>query len=196
MWADPDWYLANNTGVLRYKGIDTLKNPWDLWNYQEIIWDTKPDVVVETGTHHSGSAHYLADLGVEVHTVDLAAPRGPRPHPNITFYVGGSTNLRNLYRIAEACRGKRVMVILDSDHSRSHVLLELDAYSQLVTPGCYMIVEDTPLGRDIQLSDFPDGGPADALDDWLPDHPEFIVDETREHRFPLTEHPGGFLLRQ
>ena len=76
------------------------------------------------------------------------------------------------------------MVILDSDHSQAHVSAELSAYAPLVTPGCYLIVEDTCVnGHPL----YPDHGPGpmEALDAFLPQHPEFEPDPARE-KFMLT----------
>jgi cephalosporin hydroxylase len=98
-----------------------------------------------------------------------------------------------LYLIRTAIVGKRVMVILDSDHHKQTVLDELREYAPMVSPGCYLIVEDTVFGREIH-EDHKDDGPADALDEWLPDHPEFQVDRSRE-LYGVSDHPGGWLLR-
>ena len=85
------------------------------------------------------------------------------------------------------------MVILDSDHTKQHVLDELAAYADLVSPGCYLVVEDTNVnGHPVWPSFGP--GPWEAVHEWLPDHPEFRVDKTRE-RHLLTMHPNGYLLR-
>lgn len=178
-----------------YKGIETLKHPNDLFSIQEIIWDTKPDLVVETGTWKGGSAHFYADLGPDVVTVDLAPARPPPPHPKVTYLRGSSTNPRNLYLVTQACQNKTVMVLLDSAHDKQNVADELNAYANLVTPGCYMVVEDTALGTWLTGTVHDGGdGPADALDEWLPDHPEFTVDVYRE-RFGPTMNPDGYLLR-
>lgn len=175
----PDFTGWPSAGV-RWKGVRVLKQPFDLFVQQEIIWATKPDVIVETGTKYGGSAHFYADLGVEVHSVDVACPKPPPSHFLIDYYNGFSTDLQVLYRIGEAVRDRRVMVVLDSDHSRETVLAELAVYAPLVSPGCYLIVEDTALG-----------GPQEALDEWLPAHPEFQVNTT----VASVEHAGGYLLR-
>jgi len=200
MWAPELRAAALNAGwgeaFGRYKGIEVLKHPNDLFSIQEIIWDTQPDLLVETGTWKGGSAIYYADLGVEVISVDLAPARPPPEWVGVTYLRGSSTNPRNLYLINQACQDKRVMVLLDSAHDKQNVLDELVAYAPLVSEGCYLIVEDTALGRELQDTIHDDGnGPADALEEWLPDHPEFTVDLHRE-RFGPTMNPNGYLLKQ
>lgn len=177
-----------------WKGVRTIKYPCDMWVFQEIIHETRPDVILETGSAHGGSAHFYADLGVEVHSVDVAPPKAPAPHPLVTYYRGFSTDPRILYYMEEAARGRRVMVFLDSNHSKENVLAELDVYARFVTTGCYLIVEDTHLGKTTMLVEYPDGGPGHALDEWLPNHPEFTVDRSRE-KHGITMHSGGFLRR-
>lgn len=169
------------TSGVSWRGIHVLKQPVDLWLQQEIIWNTKPELIVETGSKYGGSANFYADLGVEVHSVDVAPPKTPVPHFLVTYYRGFSSNPTVHFKIVEACRDRRVMVVLDSDHSRETVLTELGLYAPLVTPGCYLIVEDTALG-----------GPAEALAEWLPEHPEFRVDESIT---ASREHAGGYLIR-
>lgn len=166
-----------------WRGIEILKHPNDLWAMQEAIHEAEADVVVETGTFKAGATHFYADFGVEVHSVDTAPPTITPPHPNITYYRGKSTHPRTVYLINQACRNKRVLVDLDSDHSKENVLAELETYAHLVSVGSYLIVEDTALG-----------GPAEALKEWLPDHPEFEPDPSKE-RFGETQHPGGWLKR-
>ena len=161
----------------------------------EIIHETRPDIIVETGTWKGGSAVFYADLGVEVVSVDLAPASATPEYPGVTYLRGYSTSDLNLYRVTQAVQDKRVMVSLDSAHDKANVLAELEAYAPFVSEGCYLIVEDTALGTWLTGTIHDDGdGPADALNEWLPDHPEFVVDEHRE-RFGPTMHPGGWLLR-
>jgi cephalosporin hydroxylase len=89
--------------------------------------------------------------------------------------------------------GRRTMVILDSDHSAAHVSAELDAYRELVSPGCYLIVEDTNVNGHPVFTDH-GPGPMEAIDAFLPSAPEFAIDYSRE-RFMLTLNPRGFLKR-
>lgn len=181
-----------------YLGVRLLKCPTDLWTYQEIIHATRPELIVETGTAYGGSALYLAHLCAatgtgRVVTVDID-PKPDRPaHERITYLSGSSTSTVIVERIRREAEGKRVMVILDSDHRRAHVLEEMQLYSPLVTPGCYLIVEDTNInGHPVLPEHGP--GPVEAVREFLKSAPHFKVDRSRE-KFLLTFNPSGYLLR-
>jgi cephalosporin hydroxylase len=183
----------------RFLGIQTLKYPTDLWAYQEIVSETLPDVIVETGTWHGGSALFLAmvceGLGHgQVVTIDTE-PGEPLPeHPRITYVRGSSTDPAMLTRVRKQTQGAQgVMVILDADHSRAHVLAELAAYSDIVTPGGYLIVEDTNVNGHPVLPDH-GPGPGEAVEEFLRGDHRYVVDRSRE-RLLLTANPGGFLRR-
>jgi cephalosporin hydroxylase len=183
----------------RWLGVQTLKYPTDMWAYQEIMADTFPDVVVETGTWQGGSALFLAGvcdaLGHgRVLSIDTE-PQGPLPeHPRITFITGSSTEAAILERVREETTdAAHVMAILDADHSRDHVSAELAAYADVVTPGCYLVVEDTNVNGHPVLRDH-GPGPAEALAEFLARDARYAVDRSRE-RLLLTSNPGGYLLR-
>ena len=179
------------SGGTLWMGYPCIKSPFDLWTYQEIIYETRPDLIVETGTLAGGSALYLAHmldvLGEgEVITIDIAPYPGLPEHDRITYYNGDSVSPKMMEKVGRRAKDKRVMVILDSDHSYKHVIAELRAYNSLVSPGCYLIVEDTwgPLGF----------GAAKAVEEFLSRPTPFEVDRSRE-RHLMTFHPGGFLKR-
>ena len=174
-------------------GTLVQKCPLDLWIYQEILHETRPDLIIETGTHAGGSALFMASIcdrlgHGRVVTVDLR-PQIDRPeHPRITYLAGNSVDPTVVEQLRELARtARRVMVVLDSDHSRDHVLAELQAYAPLVTEGCYLIVEDTNLVG-------PAPGAREALRDFLQDNTDFVTDPDRE-KFYLTFNPGGYLRR-
>ena len=184
---------------LHWLGFHTLKCPMDLWIYQEILVETAPDVIIETGTRYGGSAAYLASLCElrgrgRVVTIDIKQLSGQPQHPRIEYILGSSASPAVLAQVRRHIEpGARVMVILDSDHRRDHVLAELEAYHALVSPGCYLIVEDTNVnGHPVWPDHGP--GPMEAIEQFLPRHPEFRVDVSRE-RFLVTMNPSGFLLR-
>jgi cephalosporin hydroxylase len=176
-------------------GVQTLKGPLDLWVYQEILHRTRPDLIVETGTWSGGSALYLATIcdllgGGEVVSIDVAERERPE-HPRITYLTGSSVDPE----IIETVRGRaagRTMVLLDSDHSEDHVLAELRAYADLVTPGCYLIVEDTAAD---QLSERFGPGPHAAVEEFLASDERFERDPDCE-KFFFTFQPGGWLRRR
>jgi len=177
-------------------GVTTIKCPLDMWVYQEIIHEMKPDVIVECGTAYGGSALFLAcicDLvgRGEVLTVDVEAKADRPSHPRVRYILGSSTAAEVVAQVRDATRGREVvMVILDSDHSRDHVLAELRLYGELVTPGSYLIVEDTNLGHAVR-SDF-GPGPMGAVTEFLGERDVFVAEKARE-KFLLTFNPGGYL---
>lgn len=189
------YYAAGIQFGTYWRGTKIVKAPTDMWTYHQIITDCRPDVIVETGTAWGGSALFFADMFElfghgEVITVDIAR-MGTAQHDRIRYIDGDSVTA--VGRVADIVGGRKCMVILDSNHSRSHVAAELEAYSPLVSSGQYLVVEDTNLGW---LADetYTGNGPKEALDDWLPTHPEFVVDPHCE-RFGLTMNPGGWLRR-
>ncbi len=161
-----------------WMGHQVLKCPLDLWQYQEILHDLRPDLIVETGTAFGGSALFLAHaldlLGTgRVITIDLE-PRSGRPeHERITYVAGSSIDPQVTQSIADAAAtAKTVMVILDSDHRRDHVLAELRTLGPLVTPGSFLIVEDTNLnGHPVEPHYGP--GPMEAVNTFLSERGDF-----------------------
>ena len=170
-----------------------------MWAYQEIVVETRPDFIFESGTRFGGTSLFLAsvldllDGPGRVLTLDID-PTPTRPlHPRIDYLIGSSVDPAIVERIHRAAAGHRVMVILDSDHTKEHVLAELAAYHDLVTPGCYLIVEDTNVNGRPVLPDF-GPGPGDAVDAFLATTDEFVADLDRE-RFLISLNPGGYLRR-
>lgn len=180
-------------------GVPVLKCPLDLWIYQEILDEVRPDLIVETGTAAGGSALYLASLcdvlgRGRVITVDVADRPGRPAHPRLTYLAGSSVAPETLAAVrARIGAGERVLAILDSDHRFAHVLAELRAYGPLVSPGSYLIVEDSNLnGRPVRPGHGP--GPAEAIEAFLGETADFVVDRDRE-KFLLSFNPGGYLRR-
>jgi cephalosporin hydroxylase len=179
-------------------GVQALKNPLDLWVYQEIVADTRPELIVETGTWRGGSALYLASicdlLGVgEIVSIDVAPMREDYPqHPRITYIAGrSSTDPEVVEELRTRAGGRPTFVILDSDHSQAHVEAELDAYAPLVPIGCYIVAEDSNIGK-IRTDLMP--GPLQAVETFLAKTDEFEIDRERE-KFLLTFNPSGYLRR-
>lgn len=180
--------------------VPLVKTAADMLVFQQIIAETRPELIVETGVYVGGSALMFASmqelLGIDGRViavdVDLSAVNERvREHPRIELIEASSTDPEIVDRIATEARGKRVMVDLDSDHRAHHVLAELRAYSPLVSPGCYLVVEDGFLGgRPVRPDAVP--GPSEALDAWLAEDPPFEPDRWRE-RFLITQNPRGYL---
>jgi cephalosporin hydroxylase len=198
-WRRREQTLVPNTWL----GIPCWQNPLDVWIIQEIIAETRPEVIVETGTFAGGGATLWASLlsmfgEGRVITVDIREElhAGAVDHPlardRVTFVTGSSTDRETFTKVALRCMGARTMVILDSDHRADHVFAELDLWSPLVTRDNYTVVQD---GIVTYLDDDMGPGPLEALGRWLPDHPVFEVDETREPMM-FTLCPSGFLRRR
>lgn len=180
-------------------GTPIEKLPMDLMVYQELLWDTKPDVLLEMGTAGGGSARYFASIfdlmgRGRVITVDIKLEPGRPAHPRITYLLGSSTSPDIVRQIEDLVKpGEKVMVVLDSDHRAPHVLRELQIYSRMVTPGQYLVVEDTNINGHPVLPKF-GPGPAEAAAEFLAGNQNFTVDRSRE-KFLVTFFPGGWLKR-
>lgn len=184
---------------IRWMGVGIEKCPFDLWMYQEILHETQPDLVVECGTRHGGSALFLANMcdllkAGRVVTIDVQAPAAPPRHPRIEYVKGSSTDPAVVAKVrAAAERLKTVLVVLDSDHSKAHVLAEMRAYAPIVTKGSYLIVEDGNVnGHPVLAAHGP--GPQEALREFLSECKDFEQDRSRE-RLYMTFNPGGYLRR-
>jgi cephalosporin hydroxylase len=198
------YYDAELTGgtwrATSWLGVPTQKCPLDLWVYQEILHEVRPDVIVESGTARGGSALFLAGVcdalgGGRVLTIDRDELPGRPAHPRIQYLRGDSVAPDVVAAVrAAVAAGERVMVILDSDHRREHVRAELAAYAGLVTPGSYCVVEDTNLNGHPVRPDF-GPGPMEAVHEFLAAHPEFAADRGRE-KLLMTFNPHGYLRRK
>lgn len=182
------------TGVWLYTnwlGVPALKKPLDLWIYQEIMWETRPQVLVESGSGKGGSALFFASIFdligegrvVTIDVQDMASRT--LTHPRITTIVGSSVSDDVVRQVREIVGRQSAMVSLDSDHSASHVLREMELYSQFVSVGNYMVVEDTGIRGP---------GPGKAVREFLRHRSDFVQDRTRE-KFMVTSCHGGFLKR-
>ena len=185
-WANTSW-LGNRI----------LKCPLDTWIYQEIIYAIKPDIIIECGTYYGGSALFLASIcdlvnNGKVITIDIE-DRGDKPqHKRIKYLLGSSTSEDIIDHVKKLISDKdKVLVILDSDHHKEHVINELRIYSKLVTKGSYIIVEDTNINGHPVVPYF-GPGPMEAVKEFLKDNKDFYIDKTKE-KFLLTFNPNGYL---
>ena len=196
LYYESPWQTWKNT---RWLSVNAYKTPLDLWIYQELIVSLRPQLIVETGTAFGGSALFLAtvcdavDCG-EIVSIDSERRVGRPAHDRVTYVTGSSTSPETLEVVTEYAKGKApVLVILDSDHSREHVLDELRHYSDFVTPGSYLVVEDTNLNGHPVVADF-GPGPMEAVREFLRDRSEFRADSEQE-KFFLSFNPSGYLRR-
>jgi len=202
------WYFdaATTWESTRWLGIVTEQNPMDVWVTQEIMYDTKPDFVVECGSGFGGSAALWATMLAQINpagrvisidTVDRMdeARKLPIVKQRVRFLIGSSTDPAIVADVARRIKGRRILVILDSLHTKEHVLNELKAYSPLLSVGDYIIVQDTNLnGHPVVLTHNTGPGGYEATQEFLASNSSFAVDESRE-RLLFTLNPKGFLRR-
>lgn len=192
-------------------GRPIIQLPQDIIALQEIIWRVRPDLIIETGIAHGGSVIFYASileligkgevLGVDI---DIRAHnrREIESHPmyrRITMIEGSSTSEEVMEHVRRLCIGREnVLVSLDSNHTHSHVLKELELYSPLVTKGSYLVVFDTVI-EDMPeelFSDRPWGkgnNPKTAVREFLSRNNRFLVDEEIENKLMITVAPEGYL---
>ncbi len=183
-----------------YFGIQTFKSPLDFWVYQEIIFQTAPDFIIEIGNHHGGStlalAHICDCLGIgRVIGCDLSHRNVPplvRNHPRISLLEGDA--VESFSRVVELiARDARVLVIEDSSHTYENTLELLRIYSPLVQPGQYFIVEDGICHHGLSVG--PNPGPYEAIEVFLAENICFEADRSKES-FVITWNPIGYLRRK
>jgi len=176
-----------------WRGFPINKCIFDIWTIQEIVWEKKPDFFIECGTAYGGFTLLIADImeildnGVVI-TIDIRRQNLPLPeHRRIIRLDGSSVDPKILRAIKEMVKlGNSVMVDLDSDHSTKHVLAELNAYGKLVTPGQYMICEDTNVPETLK-----------ALRIFIKkNRKSWITDNERAYKHLLTFCPEGYLVKK
>ncbi|MGA8622024.1 MAG: CmcI family methyltransferase [Candidatus Sulfotelmatobacter sp.] len=188
----------------RWLGVPSQQAPTDNWSMQEIIAEVRPDYVIETGTANGGTSLFYAVVlsfvnpEGKVITVDVEphveeASKLPIWKQRVEMILGSSVDPKVTDHIAQEVSGKKVLVTLDSLHTHDHVLREMEIYSKLVTPGSYLVVQDTNVnGHPVNPGWGP--GPMEAVEDFLKTHDNFVVDRSRE-KFLLTFYPRGWLKR-
>ncbi|HZC09307.1 MAG TPA: CmcI family methyltransferase [Mycobacterium sp.] len=201
------WYY--NTFVWKkttWMGITCWKSVSDMWNYQEVLFDLKPSLVVEFGSNQGGSALFFATImkrigkPFKVLSVDINhRPLDPaaRCDPDIVFVESSST----VPAIAEQIRtlqgefpGK-VFAILDSDHTMDHVLAEMKLLRPILSSGDYLLVEDSSVNGHPVLPGW-GPGPYEAIEAYEREFPnDYTHDVEREKKFGWTQATNGFLIR-
>ena len=199
------WFHETNVWKnMAWHGVRTLKLPSDIWNYQEIIFERRVEHVLETGTRHGGSALFFAETlaarggdGVVV-SIDIDAhSRQVASHERIRFLIGDSASrevVEKAFALLPAKRGP-VFLILDSDHSRAHVLRELREWVPRLEAGDYLVVEDTIVnGHPVRPEHGP--GPLEAIGEYLAEAPGLLAhDRQREAKFGATFAARGYYAR-
>jgi cephalosporin hydroxylase len=193
------WVDGLPTVDLSWMGYKAWKLPLDLWIYQEILFQRRPDIIIETGTHLGGSGLFLASICQllghgRVVSIDVEDRPGLPVHPLLRYIVGSSAAPSVVETVRRLCEGtERRMVILDSDHTYAHVSAELEAYASLVSVGDYLVVEDTSVNGYPLLPAY-GAGPMEAARDFLARDARFVIDDDCE-RFMATLNPRGYLRR-
>lgn len=181
-------------------GRTIWKNPLDCWVYQEILHETRPEVIVEIGVAHGGSALYLAhlldlmggDYGIVVGIdIDLSKA-ADLTHPRIRLIQGDCLDSSTFNQVAQVARNRKTMVIADCDHSKEHVLHELRTYSPLVSVGYYYIVED---GICDVIDWAPVPGPQAACSEFLEENRQFVNHRELREKYLITYNFDGYLMR-
>lgn len=196
-----------------WMGRPIIQYPQDMLAMQEIIWNVKPDLIIETGIAHGGSLLYYASLleligKGEVLGIDIDIREHNRKaieaHPmskRIRMIQGSSVDLRTVDEIKKYAAGKdTILVCLDSNHTHEHVLSELRLYAPFVSPGSYLVVFDTI------VEDLPDNylpgrawargdNPKTAVYEFLKSNHEFIIDKSFDHKLLVSVAPEGYLKR-
>ena len=217
-WVRLGWSQGHDY-TFTWMGLPIIQLSEDMIRMQEVLYQVQPDVIVETGVAHGGSLVYYASLcklfgrgrviGVDV---DIRPKNrvAIEQHPlasSITLVDGSSTEPDVVSRVRSLIRkDEKVLVILDSNHTKRHVLNELNAYHAMVSPGSYLVATDGIM-RD--LHDVPPRGkaewvwdnPAAAAQEFVRSHPEFRLErpEWRFNESTLREHvthwPDAWLKR-
>jgi cephalosporin hydroxylase len=201
-------------------GRPIIQIPQDTVTFQEIIWEVKPDLIIETGVAHGGSLVFSASMlallelfGLVEKPTVVGIDIEIRPHNRlaieqhpamkwIQLFEGSSVTIDVVDRVrAIAQQKQRVMVFLDSNHTHAHVLAELQAYAPLVTEGSYCVVADTGI-EDVDPSAVAPGrewcrgnSPKSALAEYLRTQDQFVLDCYYHQKAWVTSAPGGYIRR-
>ncbi len=197
-----------------WMGRPIIQFPQDMVAMQEIIWATKPDLIIETGIAHGGSLIYYAslmemmDITGYVLGIDVDIREHNRAeidaHPmrkRIEMIQGSSIAPETVSAVAEHVKDKKsILVVLDSNHTHEHVLEELKLYSPFVTLDNYLVVYDTLVEDmpDDLISDRPWGkgnNPKTAVWEFLKTENQFEIDKSIEAKILITVAPDGYLKR-
>ncbi|MCS3470350.1 cephalosporin hydroxylase [Pseudomonas sp. JUb42] len=195
-----------------WMGRPIIQLPQDMLAMQELIWRLKPDLVIECGIAHGGSIIYYASLlELQGHGEVLGIDRDIRPHnreaieshpmsKRIRMIEGSSIDLATVEQVREIAAGKKVIVVLDSNHTHDHVLEELRLYSPLVSADSYCVVMDT-IVEDMPADAFPDrpwghgDNPKTAVWQFLKEDDSFEIDYEMQNKLLITVAPDGYLRR-
>jgi cephalosporin hydroxylase len=185
----------------RWRGLKVIKYPSDMILYSQVIFDRRPDFIIETGTYHGGSAVFFGDLlslsgGKKVITIDHKPihaqswfEKQPEPHERVQYILASSTEKETVDVVKGLIpEGSKIMVVLDSEHTVDHVARELFLYAPLVTDGQYLVVEDCYAERSEPYQ------PYYAVEEFLQTNKGFVC-QPLEDQFVFAVTRGGWLLK-
>jgi cephalosporin hydroxylase len=209
---------ANYVYNFFWLGVPIIQIPQDLQGLQEIIWDAKPDLIIETGIAWGGSLVFSASMLAILEACGVIEPgqvlgididirshnkQAILAHPlskKIRMLEGSSIDSTIVAQVKACAQNRRVMVCLDSNHTQHHVLEELRAYAPLVSVGSYCVVGDTTIegAPEGMLANRPWGkgnNPRTAVWKFLEENGDFVIDKTMDSKLVLTGSPDGYLKR-
>ncbi len=195
-------------------GRPIIKYPSDIVALQEVVWRTKPDLIIETGIAHGGSAILSASIleligkgevlaiDIDIREHNKEAIEAHSMSKRISMLEGSSLDSEIIEKVRERAAGKEVvMVVLDSHHTHEHVLKELELYSPFVSEGSYLILPDT------FIEEFPEGyfadrpwdvgnNPMTALREFMKSNEEFEIDREVCNKLMIAEGFDAYLKRK
>ncbi|OGS35873.1 MAG: cephalosporin hydroxylase [Elusimicrobia bacterium RIFOXYB2_FULL_49_7] len=210
-WIREATRQKNGFSFMTWLGRPILQIGSDLMALQEIIWNLKPEFIIETGIAHGGSTIFYASMlellggSGKVISIDIEIRDHNRKaieeHPlskRVELIQGSSIDPATVAKVAALVNQRSALVILDSNHTHDHVLEELRLFSPFVRKGSYLIVFDTAID-DMPDDFFPDrpwkkgNSPKSAVHQFLKENNRFVIDTAIEEKILLTVAPDGFL---
>ena len=204
------WSEIHHSGPQKeYNGVAIHKCPFDMFNYQHIMFTQQPDYVIECGAYQGGSTLFFADtldligkgkvISVDICERDETWYPKVREHKRTILIQGSSTDPAVVNRVKDIMKdSKSTFVILDSLHTKEHVLSEMKIYSDLLFSGNYMIVEDGnlnghPLPPQWHTQTANEGGPFEAIEEFMKVNTGFHIDKEYENRSLFSYAPSGYI---
>lgn len=211
-----DWIIESSKYKYSYNftwlGRPIIQYPQDIIAMQEIIWNVKPDLIIETGIAHGGFLIFYASLleiiggdgevigvDIDIREHNRVSIENHQMYKRITMIEGSSVDEDVARHVHELAKYKsRILIALDSNHTHEHVLRELELYSPLVTRGSYCVVFDTII-EDMPDDSYPNrpwgrgNNPKTAIREFLRNNDRFEIDKEMEEKLLLTMAPGGYL---
>jgi cephalosporin hydroxylase len=217
LWVRTGW-VRKYSYAFSWWGRPIIQLPDDMIRIQEAVFEIEPDIIIETGVAHGGSLIFYASLleligkgrviglDIEVRPHNKAAIEAHPMSKRIDLVIGDSVSQAVVDQVRSMIKPTdKVMLILDSDHSKSHVAAELAAYADLVTPGSYLLSQDGVMqlvaGMPRTKKEWSDDNPIPAVEEFLAARKDFVLrkpprpfDESQDVP-DCSHHPIGWLQR-